>query len=84
MPTLNYEMEVTCGNCGKDQKIKLPVGSPLLAFGETAPIPGTKYGILNNQSGYKKNYGKAEKTTVKRCESCRTAMLVRKEVSCEA
>lgn len=80
MPTLNYEIDVRCDNCGNEQTEKLPVGSPFQAYGETSTLPKYGYGMVNQQSGYRKNYGKDDHFTTKRCKKCRTAMLVRKEV----
>lgn len=76
MPTLNYEIKLECENCGNKQVEKVPKGSAFVAYRETLPHK-LGYGIESTQSGYYKNYGKAEKMTIKRCTNCRTAMLVR-------
>lgn len=69
MPTLNYKLDVTCDNCGKEQEINIPIGSPFVEYKKTL-------GIVT-ESGYHKNYGKDKHKTIKRCTECRTAMLVK-------
>ncbi len=69
MPTLTYDIDLECANCGEEQEHTLPVGSPF--------IPYSKNRFTVIESGYHKSYGKAKHKTIKRCTHCRTAMLVR-------
>lgn len=67
MPTLNYTLDLICLNCGQKQEHKVPKGSTFIA----AKPNGLE------ESGYYKNYNKAENKTRKRCVNCRAATLVR-------
>ena len=76
MPTLNYKIETKCLNCGALDTIKAPLGSQFIESRPT--IANTLLGDHTyTESGYYRNYGKADHKTIKRCRHCRVPALVR-------
>lgn len=75
MPTLTYDIDLECANCGEEQEHKLPLGSAFIAYEKIGQFLSGEPVII--ESGYHKNYNKDKHKTIKRCTHCRTAMLVR-------
>jgi hypothetical protein len=78
MPTLNYNIKTVCLNCGDKAIYTIPLGSAFKESKEVEELAIPNFaGCVFTESGYFKNYNKAEKLTIKRCDMCRVPALAR-------